>query len=145
MRVLALADRPFHVDVQRLAAQRKVDAILTLGDLQPSWLETLDRVHLPKLGVYGNHDGEPYMEWFGIDDLHLRRLDLESGLSFCGFEGCVTYHRETHGRQGPTYSQKEAGKLMRKLPQASVLVIPCPPLSVNDDAALPAHVGFRAL
>ena len=41
MRVLALADRPFHADVAKLAANYDVDAILTLGDLQPSWLETL--------------------------------------------------------------------------------------------------------
>ena len=59
-----------------------VDAILTLGDLQPSWLETLDKCRLPKLGVYGNHDDEPYMTWFGIDNLHLNRIDLDSGLSF---------------------------------------------------------------
>jgi len=24
---------------------------------------------VPKLGVYGNHDEEPYMEWAGISDL----------------------------------------------------------------------------
>ena len=51
MRVLALADRPFHADVAKLASRCDVEAIVTLGDLQPSWLETLDKVCLPKLGV----------------------------------------------------------------------------------------------
>ena len=90
MRVLALADRPFHADVAKLAANYDVDAILTLGDLQPSWLESLDKCCQPKLGVYGNHDDEPYMTYFGIDDLHLNRIDLDSGVSFSGFEGCVS-------------------------------------------------------
>ena len=78
MRVLALADRPFHADVAKLASSYDVDAILTLGDLQPSWLESLDCIQ-PKLGVYGNHDDEPYMTWFGIDDLHLNRIQLDNG------------------------------------------------------------------
>ena len=79
MRVLALADRPFHADVAKLAANYDVDAIVTLGDLQPSWLESLDKCCQPKLGVYGNHDDEPYMTYFGIDNLHLNQIDLGAG------------------------------------------------------------------
>ncbi len=55
------------------------------------------RSHLPKLGVYGNHDDEPYMTWFGIDDVHVNRIDLDNGISFSGFEGCVSYRRSGHG------------------------------------------------
>jgi uncharacterized protein len=124
--------------------QHGVDAIVTLGDLQPSWLETLDRVHVPKLGVYGNHDDEPYMTWFGIDNLHLNRIQLDSGLSFAGFEGCVTYRRSGR-RAGPTYTQEQAAKLARKLPAADVLVCHCPPLGVNDDPDDVAHIGFEGL
>jgi uncharacterized protein len=145
MRVLALADRPFHAEVSTLAEQHAVDAIVCLGDLQPSWLETLDRVHVPKLGVYGNHDDEPYMTWFGIDDLHMNRIQLDGGLSFAGFEGCVTYHRSSERRVGPSYTQQAASKLVRKLPAADVLVCHCPPLGVNDDPDDHAHVGFEAL
>ena len=53
MRALALADRPFHADAGVLAAQNELDAVVCLGDLQTSWLETLDKVALPKLGQYG--------------------------------------------------------------------------------------------
>jgi Icc-related predicted phosphoesterase len=144
MRVLALADRPFHADVSTLARQHAVDAIVTLGDLQPSWLETLDAVPVPKVGVYGNHDDEPYMTWFGIDDLHLARIELDRGPSFSGFEGCVSYRRSGR-RLGPSYTQQEASKLVRRLPAADVLVCHCPPRGVNDDPDDVAHVGFDAL
>ena len=145
MRVLALADRPFHADVAKLAANYDVDAILTLGDLQPSWLESLDKCYQPKLGVYGNHDDEPYMTYFGIDNLHLNQIDLGAGLSFAGFEGCVSYRRSGIGRVGPSYTQKQAKKLIRKLPAADVLLCHCPPRGVNDDPEDPAHIGWDAL
>ena len=146
MRVLALADRPFHAEVSTLAEQHGVEAVLTLGDLQPSWLETLDRVRVPKLGVYGNHDDEPYMTWFGIDNVHLNQIDLGSdGLSFVGFEGCVSYKRSGLGRVGPSYTQRQARKLIRKLPPAELLLCHCPPRGVNDDPDDPAHIGFDAL
>jgi Icc-related predicted phosphoesterase len=144
VRVLAIADRPTHVDPAAVALQHDVDAVVTLGDLQPSWIEPLERLRKPKLGVYGNHDDERYMDWFAIDDLHLRRLDLDGGLSFCGFEGCVSYPRSSR-RVGPSYSQKQARKLIRKLPPADVLVCHCPPAGINDDPSDPAHVGFEAL
>jgi Icc-related predicted phosphoesterase len=144
VKALVLADRPVPADPAKLAVQHGVDVVITLGDLQPSWIEPLERLRLPKVGVYGNHDDEPYMDWFAIDNLHLRRLDLETGLSFCGFEGCVSYRRGG-GRLGPSYTQKEARKLVRKLPPADVLVCHCPPEGVNDDPADPAHVGFAAL
>jgi Icc-related predicted phosphoesterase len=144
MRVLALADRPFHADAAVLARQHAVEAVLTLGDLQPSWLESLDRVGLPKLGVYGNHDNEPYADWFGIDNLHLRRIELDGGLSFSGFEGCVSYRR-SGGDVGPSFTQKEASRLVRRLPAADVLLCHCPPYGVNDDPDDQAHVGFEGL
>ena len=144
MRLLALADRPFHADAATLALQREVDAVVCLGDLQPSWLQTLDGVRVPKLGVYGNHDDKPYMDWFGIENLHLRRLDLDGGPSFTGFEGCVSYRRGG-GAVGPSFTQRQAGKLVRKLPPADVLLCHCPPLGVNDDPDDHAHLGFAAL
>ena len=138
MRVLALADRPFHADVAKLAAQTDVEAILTLGDLQPSWLETLDNVCLPKLGVYGNHD-DGYMPTLGIADLHLRWVEV-GGVSFCGFEGCVRY------REGPhQFTQAEAASLARALPAADVLVCHAPPAGVNDEPDDRAHLGFQGL
>ncbi len=140
MRVLALADRPPHADPEDLARQADVDAIICLGDLDPAWIESLERVRLPKLGVYGNHDDGLYMEAFGIENLHLKSESL-NGSSFCGFEGCVRY-KAAGERQ---YTQKQATKLARRLPTADILLCHCPPFGVNDDPDDPAHVGFHAL
>jgi hypothetical protein len=115
VRLLALADRPCHADPAALAAQHGVSAIVCLGDLQPNWIEGLGRVRVPKLGVYGNHDHHPYMDRFGIDDLHLRRVELDHGPTITGFQGCVTYPVR-RGETGPAYSQRQAWRLIRWLP-----------------------------
>lgn len=140
MRVLAIADRPPRPDPAVVLAQREVDLVLCLGDLQPSWLEGLADSGVPKLGVYGNHDEEPYMADVGIDDLHLRSIEL-GGLSFTGFEGCVRYAR----RGGRQYTQRQAARMARRLPPADVLICHCPPWGINDDPDDPAHIGYLAL
>src|SRR3954452_3141130 len=68
MRALALADRPFHADARALSAQHDLQAILCLGDLQPSWLETLDFVQIRKLSGRANNATDPSMEHFGPED-----------------------------------------------------------------------------
>jgi Icc-related predicted phosphoesterase len=145
VRVLALADQPSPGDPTSLARRAGAEAVVCLGDLQVSWIETLDSLQLPKVGVYGNHDVEPYLDWFAIDNAHLRRVEVARGLTVCGFEGCVRYTRSGHDRSGPMYTQKQAGKLIRKLPPADVLICHCPPRGVNDDPGDPAHVGWDAL
>jgi uncharacterized protein len=140
MRVLALADRPFHADASTLANQHGVDAILTLGDLQPSWLETLDRVHVPKLGVYGNHDEGDEFDGIGIEDVHLRRIEV-AGLCFGGFSGSHEYHEDRRF----TWTQKKASKLLRTLGHVDVMLAHSPPLGINDDADDRAHIGLAGL
>jgi uncharacterized protein len=137
LRVLALADEPPPADPAELVGG--VDAVVTLGDLQPAWTGSLAGVELPRLGVHGNHDGEGELVTLGIRDLHLRRAEV-GGWSFAGFEGCVRY------RDGPhQYTQEEAARLAHRLPSADVLLCHCPPWGVNDEPDDPAHVGFKAL
>jgi Icc-related predicted phosphoesterase len=139
VRVLALADKPPPGDPAELVAGNAVDAVVTLGDLQPAWIASLGGLELPRLGVHGNHDCEHELTELGIRDLHLARADV-GGMSFSGFEGCVRY------REGPhQYTQEEAAVLARRLPAADVLLCHCPPWGVNDEPDDPAHVGFRAL
>ena len=140
MRVLVIADRPPRPDPRVYLAQQRVDAILCLGDLQVSWREGIAETALPKLGVYGNHDEEPYMESAGIEDVHLRAVAL-GGARFAGFEGCVRYQP----RGGRQYTRAQAGRMVRRLPGAEVLLCHCPPWGVNDDPEDPAHVGWVAL
>ncbi len=138
MRVLALADRAPPLPVDRLAADNEVELVVSAGDLERAWVDGLDEVDLPKLGVHGNHDRDP-LGALGIEDLHLRLVEL-GGLRFTGFEGCVRY------RPGPhQFTQEEAERLVERLPAADVLVCHAPPFGVNDDPDDLAHVGFRAL
>jgi uncharacterized protein len=140
VRVLALADERPPADPAELAADNRVDAILTLGDLEPEWLVSLSDTGLPRLGVHGNHDGEGQLQGLGIADLHLSRTELD-GWSFSGFEGCVRYRRGGVHQ----YTQRQAARLARRLPAADVLLCHCPPWGVNDEPDDPAHAGFQAL
>jgi Icc-related predicted phosphoesterase len=138
VRVLALADRPPQAPVPELVDDNAVDLVVCAGDLQPSWIEGLEGLHLPKVGVHGNHDHDSLDE-LGVRDLHLR-VEEVGGLRFAGFEGCVRY------QPGPfQYTQEEAEELVARLPPADVLVCHAPPFGVNDDPADPVHVGFHAL
>ncbi len=138
MRVLALADQAPRAPVDRLAADNEVDLVLGAGDLEHAWVDGLEDVELPKLGVHGNHDRHP-LATLGFEDLHLRAVEV-GGVRFAGFEGCV------RDRPGPhQFTQEEAEELVARLPPADVLVCHAPPFGVNDDPGDPVHVGFHAL
>ena len=140
MRVLALADQRPALDPALMAQRMHVDAVILLGDLDRAWVESVERLQLPRLGVHGNHDEEGLLEELGVENLHGRRIS-SGRISIAGFEGCVRY-----GRGGPhQYTQKQAKKIARKLPGADVLISHCPPAGINDDPDDPAHVGFDAL
>lgn len=141
MRVLALADLAPRGELTDLLARNRVEAVLCLGDLQPSWIEALAGVGLPKLGVYGNHDADRYMPLLGIEDLHLERTVVD-GVSFSGFQGSLRYRG---AKEGPQYTQDQAARLVRRLPPADVLITHSPPYGVNDDLEDPPHTGFVAL
>ena len=141
MRVLALADKPPPIDPAEMALQMKVDAVFCLGDLDRAWIESLMSLPLPRFGVHGNHDPENVLRDLEIEDMHLRRTQAPGGLTVAGFEGCVQYQKGAVHQ----YTQKEASKLVRRLPAADVLLCHCPPLGINDDPGDPAHIGFEAL
>jgi Icc-related predicted phosphoesterase len=113
---------------------------VVLGDLEPAWTEGLAGVELPKVGVRGNHDAADALAELGVEDLHLRHLEV-GGLSFCGFGGSPRY--------GPTgrnqWTEEEATEMLARLPAADVLLAHSPPEGVNDDPADRAHRGSPAL
>jgi uncharacterized protein len=141
MRVLVLADKRPPLDPALLAQRRRVDAVLCLGDLDRAWIESLTGLRgVPRLGVHGNHDPPGLLREVEVEDVHLRRVTV-GGITIAGFEGCVRY-----GQGGPhQYTQKEASKLVKKLPAADVLICHCPPQGINDDPEDPAHLGVEAL
>jgi uncharacterized protein len=141
VRVLALADKRPPLDPAVMARQKRVDAVFCLGDLDRAWIEPLTGLRIPRFGVHGNHDPQDLLRELEIGDLHLRRTQLGGDVTVAGFEGCVRYQRgATH-----QYSQREANKLVKRLPAADVLLCHCPPLGINDDPEDPAHIGFEAL
>jgi Icc-related predicted phosphoesterase len=140
VRVLALADKPPPLDPALMAEQMGADAVVCLGDLDRAWIEPLAHLHLPRVGVHGNHDEPGLLREVEVQDLDGRRTSL-GGMTFAGFEGCVRY-----GHGGPYhYTQREASKRARRLPAAEVLLTHCPPRGINDDPDDPAHVGFEGL
>lgn len=139
LRALVLADERPYLPLERLL-ERRVDVVLCLGDLTRHDIEALGSVPLPKLGVHGNHDDGGEFTGLGIENVHLKRIEV-AGLCFGGFSGSHEYGREPRY----TWSQKQATKLLRKLGPVDVLLAHSPPLGVNDDPDDPAHIGLRGL
>ena len=139
MRILTFADEPPPADAAQLVDANRADAVVTLGDLRPDWIESLAGVDVPRLGVHGNHDAPRQLEKLGIQDLHARRVEI-GGWSFAGFEGCVRFSDGPH-----QYTQEEAAARAAWLPRADVLICHCPPAGLNDEPDDAAHVGYQAL
>jgi uncharacterized protein len=139
LRALVLADERPYVPLARLL-ERDVDLVLCLGDLSSADLEALADARLPKLGVYGNHDEGDEFDGIGIEDVHLRRIEV-AGLCFGGFSGSHEYHEDRRF----TWTQKKASKLLRKLGHVDVMLAHSPPLGINDDADDRAHIGLAGL
>ena len=142
MRLLAVADQEPHIPLAKLVAHHQPDAVVLLGDLSPEWVDPLGRFSdLPVMGVYGNHDDGKYLEARNTTDLHLCWAEV-GDLRFAGFEGCVQYR---HGAP-LQYTQKEATRMARKLPNADVLLSHAPPAGVHEEPHDDrAHEGFEAL
>jgi Icc-related predicted phosphoesterase len=103
-------------------------------------LEALADARLPKLGVYGNHDEGDEFDGIGIEDVHLRRIEV-AGLWFGGFAGSHEYHEDRRF----TWTQKKASKLLRKFGHVDVMLAHSAPLGINDDADDRAHIGLAGL
>jgi len=136
---LALADEPPYLPLGKLL-ERDVDLVLCLGDLSRHDLEGLADAQLPKLGVHGNHDVGDEFDGIGIEDVHLRRIEV-CGLWFGGFSGSHEYHEDLRY----TWSQRKASKLLKKFGHVDVMLCHSPPLGVNDDPDDQAHVGLAGL
>lgn len=141
MRLLAVADSAPHLPLAALVEAHQPDAVVTLGDLEPDWLDELGRFSLPILGVYGNHDDGHYLDAANMTNLHLAKAEV-GGVTFAGFEGCVRYKRRGTKLQ---YTQAQAHRLARRLPAADVLLAHAPPAGIHEEPNDRAHEGFDAL
>lgn len=141
LRLLVIADRPPRSSVLRTVNEHAVDAIVTLGDLAIQDIRELEQItHIPKYGVYGNHDSGTYMEELGIQNLHLTAAEI-NGVTLGGFEGSVRYKADAYA---PMYTQEEALDMIRRLPPVDLLISHAPPRGIHDEEEL-SHQGFDAL
>jgi len=140
MRLLVLADEESWLPLPALIASHQPDVVVTLGDLPPDALDPLGRYAIPVLGVYGNHDDGRYLDARNTTNLHLARAEL-GGIAFAGFQGCVRYARGAELQ----YTQRQAARLVRKLPAAEILISHAPPRGVHEEPDDRAHEGFDAL
>jgi Icc-related predicted phosphoesterase len=136
---LVLADQPPYVPLERLL-ERHVDVVLCLGDLSHQALEPLGGARVPKLGVHGNHDDGDEFTGLGVEDVHLRRVDV-ADLCFGGFSGSVRYR----GGLRYAWTQRRASRALTRLGPVDVLIAHSPPAGVNDDPDDPAHAGLDGL
>lgn len=141
MKALVIADHNPQINIPDIVKNEGIQLVITLGDLEREDILGLETInHIPKIGVYGNHDSGQYMTELGIMDLHLK-LWTFNGLTFGGFQGCVRY------KQNPDaimYTQEEANELMKGFPRVDVFICHCPPRGINDEEEI-AHQGFDAL
>lgn len=143
MRALVIADSSPSLEGMTLPAYvsaKEVDLVITAGDLSRAKLAGIEELHVPTLGVYGNHCDGKYLARLGITNLHLNAVNI-GGAVFTGLQGCVRYKAHS---TAPLYTQDEYRELVARLPSADVLVTHCPPRGLNDQED-PAHVGIEAL
>lgn len=140
MRVLAIADRGPAINLDETVRTNQIDLVITLGDLTREDILGLEQItHIPKIGVYGNHDSGTYMSELGIMDMHLKTWDYQ-GLRFGGFQGCVRYKENP---EAVMCTQEEATALFKNFPPVDILICHCPPRGINDEEEI-AHQGFDA-
>jgi Icc-related predicted phosphoesterase len=142
MKILAIADRPPTKSIISLVNENNLELICTLGDLDEfSLAELKDINHIPKIGVYGNHDSGQYFESLNIINLHLKTFEYK-GFTFGGFEGSVRYKENPYAIM---YTQEEAFEMLKDFPGVDVMIAHSPPYGINDEPDELAHQGFKAL
>ncbi|SKO34461.1 putative phosphoesterase, ICC [Mycobacteroides abscessus subsp. abscessus] len=142
MRLLLIADTEplLKPSLQQYVSDRKIDAVITVGDLYAFDLNGIEECCVPAMGVYGNHCSPDYLERLGMINLHRNRVML-GGLSFTGMEGCVRYNEYS---RAVAYTQEEYAAMITDLEPADILVTHCPPRGINDGPDR-AHIGIDAL
>ena len=141
MKILVIADRNPGIDIPQVVHDEQIELIITLGDLERhDLLGLMPIAHIPKIGVYGNHDSGNYMDELGIINLHLKTGTYKN-ISFGGLQGCVRYKENPDAIMS---TQDETWHMMSGFPYVDVFITHCPPRGVNDEDEL-AHQGFDAL
>lgn len=141
MKILTIADTvDYDKKISELILKESPDIILTLGDLKQNYLLDLLKTNIPKIGIYGNHCQENYLDDndFNIKNIHLKKINFKE-YSFYGFEGCVWYKNSLK-----QYDQNEAYSMFNPPSDIDIVISHCPPEGINDSLSSDAHKGFTA-
>lgn len=138
--VIADTDPELPAAVQDCVAEWGIDVVVCAGDLDRWLLEGLEKVDIPKVGVYGNHCDGKYFDKLGVVDLHVNRV-VVGGIGFDGLQGCVRYKS---GESDILYTQGQYREMLAGMKRVDVMVSHCPPAGINDHDD-PAHLGIEAL
>ncbi len=142
LKILAITDRSPQRSIKEIVDIYPIDLIFTLGDLDYfSLLELKEINHIPKIGVYGNHDSGKYFEDLGIINMHLNIFEYKD-VKFGGFQGSVRYKENPYAIM---YTQEEAKELLKNFPRVDVMLSHAPPYGINDEPNELAHQVFIAL
>jgi uncharacterized protein len=141
MKLLAIADRNPAIDIPQIVKNEQIDFVVTLGDLERHDLLGLFGVgHIPKIGVYGNHDSGNYMNELGIINMHLKAYSYKN-TAIGGLQGCVRYKENPDAIMS---TQQETWTMLAGFPAVDIFITHCPPRGVNDEDELTPQ-GFDAL
>jgi Icc-related predicted phosphoesterase len=133
MKLAVLADTP---DPAILQMVKDADVLITLGDLHPAEVPT---VQIPHLFVYGNHDSphQPFERRPLRHDLHLMVIRI-GGVYFGGFQGSRRYKPKGHY----LYDDDEVADLLKGFPAVDVFLAHAPITELGIDDGI--HDGFGA-
>ena len=120
----------------------KFDMIITLGDIDALSLRQIRETFSDKeiFGVLGNHDRKGNLDFYGIEDIHNRKKEVNE-LTFVGLEGSVRYKDNDNY---PLYTQFEIIQICKSLYRADIVVSHNSPFGIHDEKDIP-HIGFEGL
>jgi Icc-related predicted phosphoesterase len=128
----------------RPEAWRKVDLVVSCGDLPPTYLDLLaTTLAVPVVYVRGNHDWSyAAEEYAGCENAHGRIVEVK-GVRIAGFEGCVRYNTQEY-----QYTERQMARIVRKVERRArragtpdILLTHAPPKGPHEGSDR-VHQGF---
>lgn len=145
MKILLLADAKPTLPIKELS--KNCELIILLGDLFLEWVEELNEIDIPKIGIHGNHEKREVLEKIGAINLHLKMYEHKR-ITFTGFDGDMAYvyaendlpYRENTNNQKLKSDLEE----LKNHPKADVFISHYPSFGTLDIPHIVGHRGIKA-
>lgn len=138
MKILAIADRQFNLNLIELIEKNNIELVILLGDLKYIDLYDLENSPVLVIGVLGNHCGFDYFENLKAINLHKKKI-LYKNYVFLGYQGCPLY-------KGGEYesTQEDCSLFFEKASKCDILISHSPAKYINSTNDKP-HDGFLGI